>query len=66
MRLLGGNLAVDVVAHARRVVVVDVVGVVLWAIPREDLEEGAQRGDISLCGARKDGTPWCLMADEVL
>jgi hypothetical protein len=31
--LIGGNLAVDVVSHARWAVVVDVVGVVLQTVP---------------------------------
>jgi hypothetical protein len=40
-RLLGRNLAVDVVTHARWGITVDVVEVALWAIPREDLKKGA-------------------------
>jgi hypothetical protein len=32
--LLRLNLAIDVVAHARGVIIVDVVGVILWAFPR--------------------------------
>ena len=44
--LLDGVLAINVVAHARQDVAVDVIRVVLWAIPQEDLEEGAWRGDV--------------------
>jgi hypothetical protein len=40
--LIDGNLTVDVVAHVRRGIVVDVVGVISQAIPREGLEEGEQ------------------------
>ena len=42
-RLIGGNLTIDVVAHARQGIAVDIVrvGVVLQAISQEDLEEGA-------------------------
>jgi hypothetical protein len=39
--LLSKNLTVDVVTHAWRGVTVDVVRVILWDIPREDLKEGA-------------------------
>jgi hypothetical protein len=31
--LLRLNLAINMVAHARRVIVVDVVGVLLWVVP---------------------------------
>jgi hypothetical protein len=64
--LLRLNLVVDVVAHARRIVVVDVVGVILRAVPRENLEEGAERGDVGPRRAGEDGAPWCLAIDEVL
>jgi hypothetical protein len=39
--LLDSILDVDVVAHARRGIAVDVIRVILRAVPREDLEEGA-------------------------
>ena len=32
-RLIGGNLAVDVVAHVWWGIAVDVIGVILWAVP---------------------------------
>jgi hypothetical protein len=54
-RILRQNLTVDVVAHAWRGIVVDVIRVVLWAIPREDLEEGVERGDVSPHCTEKDG-----------
>ena len=59
-------VAIDVEAHEGRRVVVDVIGVVLRAIPREDLEEGVHRGDISPRCAGEDGALWHLAADEVL
>jgi hypothetical protein len=59
-------LTVDVEAHARWGIVVDVIGVILWVIPREDLEEGTQRGEVDTRRAREDGTSWHLTADEVL
>ena len=64
--LIGGNLTIDVVAHAWRGVAVDVIEVILQAIPREDLKEGMQQGDVSPYGAEKNGTLWRLVADEVL
>jgi hypothetical protein len=38
---LGKNLIVNVVANARQSIAVDVFRVILWVVPREDLEEGA-------------------------
>jgi hypothetical protein len=38
MGIIGGVVAIDEEALAGRRVVVDVLGVVLWAIPGEDLE----------------------------
>ena len=64
--LLRRNLTVDVVAHAWWGIIVDVVGVVLWSIPQEDLEERMERGDISPCCAGEDDAPSCLMTDKVL
>jgi hypothetical protein len=64
--LLRLNLVVDVVAHARRVIVIDVIGVILRAFPRENLEEGAERGGVDPYHAREDGAPWHLVTDEVL
>jgi len=64
--LLRLDLAVDVVAHARRVTVVDVVRVVLWAVPLENLKEGVEQGDVGPLRAREDGAPRRLAADEVL
>jgi hypothetical protein len=40
--LLKLNLTVHVVAHVWRVIVVDVVRVILQAIPQENLKEGAE------------------------
>jgi hypothetical protein len=65
-RLLRQNLVVDVVAHTWWGVAVDVIGVILWAIPGEDLEEGAQQGDVCPHGVEEDGASWRVIADEVL
>jgi hypothetical protein len=64
--LISENLAVDVVAQAWRGIAVDVVQIILCVIPREDLEEGAQRGDISPRGAGGDGAPRRLVSIKVL
>jgi hypothetical protein len=37
-----GVVTINVEAHARRSVVVNVVRVVLWVVPRKDLEEDVQ------------------------
>ena len=65
-RLLGKNLTVNVVTHAWQGVAVDVVEVILWVVPREDLDEGAQQGDVGPGRARGDGTLRRLVTDEVL
>ena len=54
--LLRRDLAIDVVAHAWQGVAIDIIGVVPLVVPREDLEESAQRGDVRPRGTRKDGT----------
>ena len=64
--LISENLTINVVAHSWRGVAVNFIRVVLWAIPREDLEEGAELGDISPCCAGEDDAPRCLTIDEVL
>jgi len=48
-------VAVDAEALARWRVVVDVVGVMLRAVPQKDFKEGAQRGDVSPRRAGEDG-----------
>jgi hypothetical protein len=48
------------------VVVVDAIGVILRAIPRENLEEGAEQGDVSPRCVEEDGAPQRVMTDEVL
>jgi hypothetical protein len=58
--------AIDVEAHARRGIVVEVVRIVLRAVPQEDLKESTQRGDIGPRHTGEDGAPWCLTADNVL
>ena len=40
--LLSKIVTVAMVAHARWGIIVDVVEVVFWFVPREDLEEGAE------------------------
>ena len=62
----GGSPVVDEEALAGGREVVDVVGVVLQAIPRENLKEVAQRGDIGPHRAREDDATRRLSADEVL
>ena len=62
----GGGPVVDEEALAGGREVVDVVGVVLQAIPRENLKEVAQRGDIGPHCAREDDATRRLSADEVL
>jgi hypothetical protein len=64
--LIDGHLTVDLVEHVRWGIVVDVVGVVSQVVPREGLEEGEQRGDVSPRGAREDGAPWRFTDDEAL
>jgi hypothetical protein len=64
--LIGGNLTIDVVAHVRWGIAVDVIGVVSRAVPREGLEEGDQRGDVSPRGAEEDGASWRFADDEAL
>ena len=64
--LLSKNLIVDVVAHAWWGVAVDVIGVILRVVPREDLEEGAQHGDVPPYGAREDDASWHVVAHVVL
>ena len=54
--LLDRILAIDVVAHAWWGVAIDVIGVVPLVVPREDLEESAQRGDVRPRNTGKDGT----------
>ena len=65
-RLFDRILTIDVVAHMRRGIAVDVVGVILRAVPREDLEEGTQRGDISPRHVGEDDASWHLIANEVV
>jgi hypothetical protein len=54
------------VAHARQGVVVDIVRVILWAVPRKDLEEGREQGDVNPRYAEEDDASRCLATDEVL
>ena len=62
----GGSPVVDEKALAGGREVVDVVGVVLQAIPRENLKEVVQRGEIGPRRAREDDATRRLSADEVL
>ena len=40
--LLSKIITINMVAHVRRGIGVDVVEVILWSIPREDVEEGIE------------------------
>jgi hypothetical protein len=64
--LLSKILTINVVRHVWWGIVINVIRVILRVVPRKDLEEGAERGDVGPHRTGEGGAPWRIVTDDVL